>query len=510
MELLKVMIVDDEPPAVENLCLMIPWEDYGFQVVATAGNGKRALELYDTVCPDIVMTDIRMPMMDGITLIREIQNRSNRLVKFVLLTAYKEFAYVKDAMQLGVKDYLLKHEINKENLTEVLGRFRKEFLREREERRIVSRHGIRSFFNAAFSETVPNRESQMLPDADSLIAVFVVQKDFSPLCPELFQTQCWQEARIEKIANAYQGPLHYAENAELSQRHWVVLFSAADCLSQSVQRKELHRFADGLISALEAETNAGYAVLVDQVRDYRQHDAETFVPLSKFLRFLGSPEGLLLHKSVFFSEEICQMASEEETARRKARGSELLSGLSVAQETRDQEQAQAVLQELLLLANRTPYSPSVCRMVIRPLLDGIGAPDVQTDSVDRDHVPEDLKQRFLSALQGTKKYGCSNTINRAIAYLEEHYPQDISTEEIAAQVGMTANHFSQRFKKETGVTVLNYLTEIRMRHAKELLLTGNYKVYEVAERVGYKTSQYFSKIFSRNVGVMPLEYKENH
>ena len=141
--------------------------------------------------------------------------------------------------------------------------------------------------------------------------MFVVQKDFSPLCPELFQTQCWQEARIEKIANAYQGPLHYAENAELSQRHWVVLFSAADCLSQSVQRKELHRFADGLISALEAETNAGYAVLVDQVRDYRQHDAETFVPLSKFLRFPGSPEGLLLHKSVFFSEEICQMASEE-------------------------------------------------------------------------------------------------------------------------------------------------------------------------------------------------------
>ena len=75
---------------------------------------------------------------------------------------------------------------------------------------------------------------------------------------------------------------------------------------------------------------------------------------------------------------------------------------------------------------------------------------------------------------------------------------------------MTANHFSQRFKKETGVTVLNYLTDIRMRPAKELLLTGNYKVYEVAERVGYKTSQYFSKIFSRNVGVMPLEYKENN
>ena len=107
--------------------------------------------------------------------------------------------------------------------------------------------------------------------------------------------------------------------------------------------------------------------------------------------------------------------------------------------------------------------------MIRPLLDGIGAPDVQTDSVDGDHVPEDLKQRFFVCLTGNQKIWVLNTINRAIAYLEEHYPQDISTEEIAAQVGMTANHFSQRFKKETGVTVLNYLTEIRMRHAKELL-----------------------------------------
>lgn len=510
MELLKVLIVDDEPPAVENLCLMIPWETYGFQVVATAGNGKRALELYDEFWPDIIMTDIRMPVMDGIALIREIQNRSSRLVKFVLLTAYKEFAYVKDAMQLGVKDYLLKHEINAENLTEVLGRFRQEILREREERRIVNRHGIRSFFNTVLSKAKPEDHIMPFPDVGNLIAVFVVQKNFSQLCPEWYAIQYEQEARLARIGATYHGSLHYAETAELSQRHWVLLFSEVDCLSRNVQKKELYQFADRLLSELQTKTESRYAVLIDQVRDYRQHTKEPFLLLNEFLHFLGSSSGILLRKSIFFSDDLCQPIVGEDEKKRTEKGKTLLRMLSEAQESRDSDQVSSVLQELFDLANQTPYSPPFCSSVIRPILEAAGDAQTPSDFTDADSLPEYLIQRVLSSVQGSKKYGYSNTINRAIQYLEENYAQDIGAEEIAAQVMMTANHFSQRFKKETGMTVLNYLTDIRMRHAKDLLLNGNYKVYEVAELVGYKTSQYFSKIFSRNVGMMPLEYKEKH
>ena len=122
-----------------------------------------------------------MPVMDGISLIDAIQKRSNRLVKFVLLTAYKEFAYAERGNATRVKDYLLKHEIHAESLVCVLDRFRQEILREREERMIVRRHEIRSFLMWLFG--VKSSEGSNIPpfDTKNLIALFVVQKDTSLL-----------------------------------------------------------------------------------------------------------------------------------------------------------------------------------------------------------------------------------------------------------------------------------------------------------------------------------------
>lgn len=508
MEYLKVLIVDDEPPAVENLCTMIDWEGHGFQVVATAGNGKKALELYDQFLPDIIMTDIRMPVMDGISLIDAIQKRSNRLVKFVLLTAYKEFGYVKEAMQLGVKDYLLKHEIHAESLVCVLDRFRQEILREREERMIVRRHEIRSFFNVAFSGVKSSEGSNIPPfDTKNLIALFVVQKDTSLLYPEQDLEVYDQESILTQIGGQYMGPLQFKEAAALSQRNWVLLFSPLHCYSRSVQKKELYAFSDKLLFALRTQTGCRFAVLIDQTRDYQNPNYEAFLPLYRCLRFLGSLGGSLLRRAIFSGDTLYQYLMNPVNKEKKKHLEGLLEKLSSAKRQADNQQVVLLLQELFELINQEPICDSFLNLTAKRIMELVGEVEVP-EAWRSESIQECIQQKFLSSMQVSQKYGYSNTINRALQYLEEHYAEDIGVEEIAAQVNMTANHFSQRFKKEIGMTVLNYLTDIRMQKAKELLATGNYKVYEVAERVGYKTSQYFSKIFCRNVGMMPLEYKE--
>ena len=100
----------------------------------------------------------------------------------------------------------------------------------------------------------------------------------------------------------------------------------------------------------------------------------------------------------------------------------------------------------------------------------------------------------------------SNRIQNAIQYIHTHYDQDLTMEEVAKNLGISCIYLSKLFKKETGQTFLEYLTNYRMERAKYILSKGDYKVYEVAEQVGYKTSQYFSSVFRKNTGMNPSDY----
>ena len=146
MDLIKVMIVDDENLAVEDLTDLLDWNALGFSIVATATNGKRALAKYKQHLPQLVITDIKMPVMDGIELIREIQNL-DKSVKFLLLSAYSEFGYAKEALRLGVKEYIIKNEINQSSFSEKLIHIRKE---------IVYSNQTSHYFTNEFVENVMN------------------------------------------------------------------------------------------------------------------------------------------------------------------------------------------------------------------------------------------------------------------------------------------------------------------------------------------------------------------
>ena len=118
-DLISVMIVDDEKLMLEDLSTMIDWEAYGYQIIATAFNGKQALRKYREYHPQVIFTDIRMPFMDGIEMISEIR-KTDEKVSIVLLTAYEDFSYAKAAIRLGITEYVIKSEITENSLSELL------------------------------------------------------------------------------------------------------------------------------------------------------------------------------------------------------------------------------------------------------------------------------------------------------------------------------------------------------------------------------------------------------
>ncbi len=145
----NVLIADDEDIVLEDLKNLIPWTENGFEIIATATNGTRAFELFEKYNPQIVISDIKMPGMDGIELCKRILAKDPN-VKILLLTAYKDFNYVKDAISLGVSNYLLKHEINSQNLLSELDKIQKEISKEQ-----IQRHLIRNrFFKRIIEDNV--------------------------------------------------------------------------------------------------------------------------------------------------------------------------------------------------------------------------------------------------------------------------------------------------------------------------------------------------------------------
>lgn len=144
-KLLSVMIVDDERFVIEELCTMINWEACGFQVIATAFNGRQGLKKFRELHPSLILADIRMPFMDGIEMIRQIREEDDT-VNIVLLTAYEDFSYAKSAISLGITEYIIKSSITPDSLRELLENIRVSICRQGQKDKIVTDWLLEQFF----------------------------------------------------------------------------------------------------------------------------------------------------------------------------------------------------------------------------------------------------------------------------------------------------------------------------------------------------------------------------
>lgn len=519
----KVLIADDEPIIRDNICRSICWGQLGLQLAATAGNGREAAEQALLHQPDIILTDIMMPLVNGLELIKQLRQKDSRAV-IIIITGYDEFQYTRAALQLGVLDYILKP-IQIEQIDQTLHRAI-EVLRSRDtasskleqmQRRLeeqsaqLLRLDMQQFLQRRMDAPTLLNKLPAHIDANAWYSCALLQiDDFHHLTNALDEERVFSlSMQVESWAFRENGPLSLYTDVD---GRYALLFSGADALETESTRDSYLHMLRCLDPPYAYTTACGHAVqgIVQSVQSYEQacdvllaaflssgnadltptdfgEISETFIPIE-----IG---GILQAIPTLNKRQIKQELEQfEQSVRNAGHNSYLFTRLAISH----------VYSEIVhtLVTLHFPIG----RIVNDPtrLYQEILRCQTLSDAVASLY---EFVSQVCDALSTDITPSNRTTIAAANAYLQANYQNPkLSLEQTAAAVNLSPNYFSSLYKQTTGRSFISSLTQIRIERAKQLLLTGQFRSYEVAYQCGYDNPAYFSTIFKRHTGLSPSDY----
>jgi YesN/AraC family two-component response regulator len=444
---MKLLIADDEVQIRTGIEQGIDWSMFEIDQVYIAANGIEAWEMYNRYHPDIVITDIRMPGMDGLELSRKIKQKVPT-TPIILLSGYADFQYAKEAIQIGVSDYELKP-VKLRSLIEMV--------RAAQSKLIEQRMQVRDHQNlqaTRFLEKLILGERKSISEIESGISRYLgstdgsfvcvvmewdgLQDKFSSLIPEI-REQIHTEVRLQ-IASWMKDTEHLI--AEIEDQQYFVL-------CRLVQVHSMDNW--------EALTRQWHWTLNN-----------TLVEKSGMTISLGmSPFGS--------AKEIMRVIDEARDTLHNKRGVSRLS--------KEQLEGGSEAQRMI---SSPPYEYMQ---------------EYEADILDRDKQVCELKQQE----KGSKH---PYLIKQAIDYIKNNYRDELTVDVLAEVTGITPNYFSHLFNKEVGVTFREYLNRLRIGEAKRLLKNSSLLAYEITNRVGFLNYKYFCQVFKKSEGCSPSDYRK--
>lgn len=542
MELYRIILVDDEEEVRKSIIRKINWEEAGFQVAGDAENGEDALEKIEALEPDVVLTDIRMPYMDGLTLAERIRQKYPSM-KIVIFSGFDDFEYAKQAIKLNVTEYILKP-VNVEELTAILKRIKINLDQEIEQKRNVNllrENYIRSlpilrenFLNELVSrpmdqETVESRMREYdldLLGAKKWIAAAIdieepekermgqlaihQEKDLIPISVmqileeklgtycrfALFNAAGIQESGLSVIAaidgeNSQTGLIDVLGDICKETRK---ILAVPVTIGIGNNSTELCRISD---SYKEAVNSLGYKAIVGSGSTIYINDME---PVSRGkLEFDGKTEAELGAVIKFGPRE----KIEAEVA-------QIMERMNDAKVHFRQQQAY-----MLSVANSMIQLLQLYDLDMEAVFNGELKENGSLEMLPGLQKKEDFSIWLLNtalyihqAMNRERDNTMKQVIREARQYILEHYQEpELSVEQICRHLHMSPAYFSTMFRKETGKTYIAYLTEVRLDKAVELLNKTDDKTYVIAAKVGYQEQNYFSYVFKKRFGVSPTKFR---
>jgi two-component system response regulator YesN len=493
--LLKAVVCDDEYIVLQGLRMMIDWNRYGIELAGTASDGVEALRLFREAKPDIVLTDIRMPGMDGLQVIEKILTEAPETV-CIVFSGFNEVKYLKKAIKLGVMDYLEKP-VTLPMIEEVLARTIKKI---NEQKRVEKQ---RSEWEGTKMERLEKATLNLLLFGEEVLEKW--QQEFGPnaihvkavtvlaLSDECTFTLSKHDYDLVYIRNGYERLIvvfHYIQYPEeLIER----LITWSERMTIGSGRTYQH-VSEVPKSYQDAAHALRYGLFTEEKGWIRFEDIgeNTSLPhhLSEHEKAIifnirtGDEGGLQAQLALFIQELESQRLNPEVLE------SEVLKliylALEVAKETG------ADIHQI----KEGGYFPQQEIRYIK----------TKEQLFDWLYAQIDLVMKWIIKVRQTEKLGA---VERACTYMENRFEQDITLQEVAEHVGMNSTYFSLLFKEKMGKSYIKYLTHIRMKKAKELLMTGG-KVADVSGKVGYHSYRHFSELFKKHTGVNPGQYKDRH
>ncbi|WP_334076846.1 helix-turn-helix domain-containing protein [Paenibacillus sanfengchensis] len=511
--MMNVLLVDDEPLVLDGLRTMIKWEQYGFRVCGEASNGPEAFGLIQRLMPELVLTDIRMPVYGGLELIKRSNRALKRPPKFVVLSGYDDFNYALTAMRQRVAEYLLKP-IDEEEIEAILERLGAQIQGElaaeethRQRQLLFAGNILGRLTQGEYNEGLEQQAIRglNLPGDAELICVLVdgvadraeVERRFRAVFPEepvrsfhdsaarfgfILPASAHPEARLQEIGLQLGRPAGGTEEAGPKSS---AIIAVSGRLRGIRAIRELYLQAKELCKTKRCQGKAGLFYFRDQ---------ETFCPRQDTQ--LQEKFGRLLDCTGIGDTAKLDMALDEVFGALFGRR----TGLAAAK---------ALVADLEF---------RLCRMV----QEMEGAPDAYMHKVQgncgRLSEVQDYPalKRYVhclcleagSLLSELRLKNENNTIFHVIRQVDREYRTKLQLQDLARHYHLNATYLGQLFKKQTGKTFNEYLHEKRIAEAKRLLKRSQMKISEIALQVGYPNADYFISKFKSKTGVLPSAYKQ--
>lgn len=531
---IKVFLVEDEVIIRSGVKKSINWEQEGYEFVGEASDGELAYPMILKEKPDILITDIRMPFMDGLELSRLVKKELPD-IKILILSGYDEFEYAKKAIKIGVTEYLLKP-ISAAKLTEVLNAVAETIRQENEEKNLLETY---------FAEMRENTERDKMRLFEKLLMgdlsmgeileagerfgmnlgascyKIVLFKILANLENHVYAEQMVDAcSSVEQAASMMEGVYVFQRGVE----GWAFLLTAQDEKSMEESAKILYQnLKQAMKNYTQLEYFGGIGSTVPRIRSLKQSFREADRAFAA--RFVEEANQIISQKEFEKSqmEEGLKMQGVVQIGKSREMLQKFLSNgtreevkaFSDAYISRiEEENIRSTMVRQYVVIDVCIVILSFCERISSANRLQEEAEELQK-MMQKIHSLSEIKKYVVRLLneaielrdaESGRRY--SDLIAAAKKEIENHYmTEEISLNTVAISVGMSPSYFSSIFSKEAGKTFVEYLTEVRIEKAKEFLMCSSMKTSEIGYEVGYKDPHYFSYIFKKVQGCSPQEYR---
>ena len=533
--MIKVFLVEDEIIIRNGIKNSIDWEMHGYDFVGEASDGELALPMILEKKPDILITDIKMPFMDGLELSEQVKKVLPD-TKIMILSGYNEFDYAKMAIKIGVTDYLLKP-ISSEKLLEAINKVAEEIQKEQSEKEQMNQYAREmqenkekdkfQFFNQVFAGSLPFGECL---EQGKQLGMEISAEGY---CVVLFKTVMIEHPMDydEEIVNAAEEIEKLGEQTEkllwfrrgVEGWGFVVQGTAGDELTARVQKlQENLENLLGKYKNLEYFGGIGsqvgrFSEIKSSYNDANRAFAERFSRnLSQFIRYsevhkVQVQDDVEMHRLGTMAENRKMLERFLKTGTENEIKSFMDAYFDAIGEQNLQSMMlrQYIVMDTFISIQNIGDSLNIEKEDIERELGDIREVSQYVQDLNATgKYLEDLVRRMIQLREQASGRRYSEIIERARDYIRQNYMSDeISLNLVAASVNISPSYFSSLFSQEVGSTFVEYLTGVRMEKAKELLMCSDKRTSDIGYEVGYKDSHYFSYIFKKTQGCSPKEFR---
>lgn len=527
----KVLIVDDEILIRKTIINLIDWEHNGFTIAGEAFNGREAIDFIERNKVDVVILDVDMPIMNGVELSKYLKDNHHH-IKMIVVSSYDDFSYVKETMKNGAYDYILKHQLNAEELLKLLGRFNTEqdnsvasrlqqeedmeniggVIREKYIRDLIleiqSEKNEYKQFQEYFSKHIHLTRTILL--VMQIENFYMITSNFTDKDKAMFISTVTQLCK-DATSDAEEVNIAYIDRGRLA---FLIYFPKSR--SEMDIETLMHNYNGRLKEFMKRYINLQVSFSKSALCLKPEGISGLYEKLCKSLENFANGQNEVPDFSVKNDEYITLSIDEEKdilaaiSALDGKSLDETLKGIfnRAGSKKIAFQSIEILVSEIYQIAKRVMLKEGIT-------FDNIGIDESEflnniTDNKDLKVLQNNIFLLFnrIMVVISSKSATYSRYVQKSIEYIYENYKNDFSLEQVAEEINITPNYLSKKFKDETGMKFVEFLNIVRIRMAKKLIDEGQDNIKSIYQKVGFNNYNYFFRVFKEVEGITPVAYSK--